>query len=92
MFRPNTQPSSRCLTGRPVEQPNEYLLLYVHNNYNIMYKVDVGIMSQMVLWVSTAHNGVLKTSVFRREGVIPSIFCAKSDNGRINTTLYLKWF
>ena len=38
----------------------------------------------MVLWVSTAHDGYLKTSVFRREGVIPSILCAKSDNGRVS--------
>ena len=48
----------------------------------------MGIMSQMVLWVSTAHNGVLKKQVCSGERVIPSIFCAKSDNGRINTTLY----
>ena len=32
--------------------------------------------------MAVAHS-FKKTSVFRREGVIPSIFCAKSDNGRI---------
>ena len=33
------------------------------------YRVDVGIMSQMVLWVHPIITGYQKTSVFQRKGV-----------------------
>ena len=34
-----------------------------------VYRVDVGIMSQMVLWVHPIITGYQKTSAFQRKGV-----------------------
>ena len=49
-----------------LEERFDYLREILETN---MHRVDVGIMSQMVLWVHPIITGYQKTSVFQRKGV-----------------------